>query len=344
MTINETEFRDASFRAISTRSTAPSDATLGTCDVLVLVPSPQERGCKIAESGSSATEKVVMLGSVDTVSALDSNASECSDESRLSEFSRSAKHVENLSASGRADSSTLEALKRAIVELFGGLRRPLHVGIDLTCCPIYYCLGLMAFLFNNGIARRLSLFYAEGEYPEVNGHEECHELFTAGEWEAVAIPGLQNPWIPRRSRLYLVSVGFEGYKTLRLFERREPDRIVVLFPDPGVLPDYVDRTYKQNKLLLDRFSINEGSIIRANAADAVAAWKALTERNAENFIDNTVEYLCCGTKPHSLAIGLRSLCTKHGVVSDIVAEEQLSPNVKASGVYWRYDIVDLSAI
>jgi hypothetical protein len=287
---------------------------------------------------------VLLLGSLDKVAAIEPDESAVINQNRLSEFACHAKRVEPLSPSGRADSNALEELRHKVVELFRRLRRPLHVGIDLTCCPIYYCLGLMAFLFNNGIARRLSLFYAEGEYPEASGREESHELFTAGEWEAVAIPGLQNPWIPRRSRLYLVSVGFEGYKTLRLCERREPDRVVILFPDPGVLPEYVDRTDEQNKLLLDRFSVKENSIIRANAADAVAAWKALTERNAERFDDNTVEYLCCGTKPHSLAIGLRSLCTKQGVVSDIVAEEHLSPNVKASGVYWRYDIFDLSAI
>ena len=344
MTATETDFRDANLRAISTRSTTSSGASLGRCDVLILVPSQQERCCRIIESGSSAAEQVVMFGSLETISATDCDTSAVTNHNRLSDFARSAKQVVNLSPGSRANSNTLDALRQEVAELFGRLRRPLDVGIDLTCCPIYYCLGLIAFLFNNGIARRLSLYYAEGEYPEESGRDDCHEMFTAGEWEAVAIPGLQNPWIPRRSRLYLVSVGFEGYKTMRLCERREPDRVVILFPDPGVRPDYVARTLKHNKRLLDRFSVEEDSIIRANAADAVAAWKLLTARNAEDFKDNTVEYMCCGTKPHSLAIALRSLCTKQGVVSDIVAEEQLSPNVKASGVYWRYDIFDLSAI
>ncbi len=70
----------------------------------------------------------------------------------------------------------------------------------------------------------------------------------------------------------------------------------------------------------------------------------MTLRNVEDFENETVEYMCCGTKPHALGIALRSLCTGRGVVSDIVADEHLPTNVIASGVYWRYDIFDVSAI
>jgi hypothetical protein len=344
MTLVESEFRDANLHAISARAVTPSEATLGICDVVVLSPSLQERCCKIIDSGSIATELNILIGGRKADLSPVTTDFAAANLKRLCDFASTARHSVDLSAADRTDSKTLQDLRHEIVEAAKRLRRPLDVGIDLTCCPIYYCLGLIAFLLNNGLTRRLSLFYAEGEYPEESIGDNCHELFTAGEWEAVAIPGLQNPWVPKRYRMYLVSVGFEGYKTLRLCERREPDKVALLFPDPGVRTDYVSRTLQHNQLLIDRFSIREDNILRANAADAVEAWKVMTTRNSEDFASSTVEYLCCGTKPHSLAIALRALCTKQGVVSDIIADEHLPTSVKASGVYWRYDIFDLSAL
>ena len=339
-----TEFRHANLRAVSAKCDIPSDATLGECDALVLVPSQQDRCCKILESGSSASELVLMLNSIQKPKNVSDDSFGAQNDRRLLTFAQSAKRVVNVPASRRADPQTLGRLRSEITDLYRRLRRPLHVGIDLTCFQIYYCLGLVAYLLNNGIIGRMSLFYAEGRYPDKQGGQDGNELFTAGEWSAVAIPGLQNPWKPRRTRMYVVSVGFEGYKTLRLCERREPDRIVVLFPDPGVQPDYVDRCRNLNQPLFDRFSLTQEGIISANAADAVQAWQLMTLRNMEDFENDSVEYMCCGTKPHALGIALRSLCTGKGVVSDIVADEHLPTNVIASGVYWRYDIFDVSAI
>ncbi len=227
-----TEFRHANLRAASAKCDVPCDATLGDCDALVLAPSQQDRCCKILVSASSASELVLLLNSIQKFDSDSDDSLGTQNERRLLAFAESAKGVVNVPASGRADPETLGKLRTEITDLYGRLRRPLHVGIDLTCFPIYYCLGLVAYLLNNGIVARLSLFYAEGRYPDQHSGQDENELFTTGEWSAVAIPGLQNPWKPRRTRTYVVSVGFEGYKTLRLCERREPDRLVVLFPDP----------------------------------------------------------------------------------------------------------------
>ncbi|MDA0919256.1 MAG: hypothetical protein O2945_09320, partial [Planctomycetota bacterium] len=157
-------------------------------------------------------------------------------------------------------------------------------------------------------------------------------------------PCLRYPWILQPNRMYVVAVGFEGNKTLRLCERREADSVHVLLPDPGVSPEYVDLTRMRNAALVDRFGIADQDLLRANAADAIEAWKVLSEKNVEQFDRYEVEYLCCGTKPHSLGIALRSLCVRHGVVSDVVADERIAADVEPAGVYWRYDIRNLSAL
>jgi hypothetical protein len=345
----ETVFRDGSLKAVSARSSDPKEVSLGKCDILVLSSSQQERCRKIVESDSRASMSTIVLRA-DGVSEATASSSvgELDTFHLISQHFAATSRLEVITSRVRGEAQDLDRVIKIIAHAFNKNRGPLEIGIDLTCCPLFVCLGLIAFLLESGVVRRVRVFYAEGAYAVDPANEDPHELFTAGEWSAIAIPGLQYPWSPRRSRTYVIAVGFEGYKTLRLCDRREPDRVVGLFPDPGVYPDYVDRTLRANALLFDRYAVDttagSESLIRANAADAVAAWKELTLRNPERFDDYSVEYLCCGTKPHSLAIALRALCTKQGVVSDILADQYLKPSVAASGIFWRYDISDLSAI
>lgn len=334
-----TEFRDAQILAASNSGSSATEATLGECDVLVLSANNQQRCCEIIASGSSATQSVFILGNDKT----DSDDVRAAHLERLIEFAADKYNPVALSTLRLDGNQTLTRLREEVALIYQRLRRPIIVGVDLTCSPVFYALGLVSFLLNNGVVCSIRVFYAEGEYPEEIAEEDRHELFTAGDWDVVAVPGLQYPWIPSSNRLYVVAIGFEGNKTLRLCERREPDEVVILFPDPGVRPTYVRRTQENNEAFLDRYSVNENTIVRANASDAVAAWKALTELNFEQRASSTVEYLCCGTKPHSLGIALRALCTRNGVVSDIAAP-MLPTDVKPSGVYWRYDIRDLSAL
>ena len=186
--------------------------------------------------------------------------------------------------------------------------------------------------------------YSEGEYPNESERSERQELFTEGGWKATAIPGLLGEWEPHKPWHYLVSVGFEGIKTRQLVSQSEPDKVSLLFPDPPVKNDYEKRTLENNQRLIDQFQISKDRIVRAHAANVVEALKVLEERSIENFKEENCMYVCCGTKPHSLAFAIRAMVTGEPPVMYIVPESHRVSQVKSNGIFWRYTVKDRSAI
>jgi hypothetical protein len=138
-----------------------------------------------------------------------------------------------------------------VIDAYNSVGRPLKLFIDLSTCPRFLSIGLTSNALLKGIASHVSVFYAEGHYPEESTEEAKHDLFTTGGWAAVAIPGLEGEWSPTKRRAYFVSVGFEGSKTLRLISLEEPDDVYVLFPDPGVKKEYIERAWQRNSTLLN---------------------------------------------------------------------------------------------
>lgn len=214
----------------------------------------------------------------------------------------------------------------------------------MSACPRYLSFGLMSQAIGAGIADEVSLVYAEGNYPEEKSEEDRHELFTAGGWDVLPVPGLEGEWDPDKKRFYLVSVGFEGSKTLRLVSREEPDEVSILFPEPGVKPEYAVRTGKRNEPLFRRFRIAADHIIRANAGDAIEAWSNLAQASIENPEDQNVYYVCCGTKSHSLALALRALVLRYPALLYIVPDRHRVVDITPLGIYWRFNIRDMSSL
>lgn len=221
---------------------------------------------------------------------------------------------------------------------------PLRLFIDLSVCPRYYALGLVATCLRSGLAETVTLSYAEGRYPESPQQGDDQELFTAGGWKPVNVPELSGKWDPNKKRFYLVAVGFEGNKTLRLVSRAEPDRVSLLFPDPGSHREYVARTESENRELIRTLLIPEDQIIRAPAGDAIAAWQALSSRQVERVTTENTYYVCCGTKPHCLALALRALALEYPAVLYIVPDSHKPVDVEPTGKFWRFDIQDITAL
>lgn len=247
----------------------------------------------------------------------------------------------------QGDSADTKGLWRAIEDCikkaYAKKGKPLSVVVDLCTCPRFFALAIMSRGLKTGMISRLVFFYAEGVYPEETSEEVRHELFTSGGWRAVPIPGLEGRWEPGNSRFNFVSVGFEGAKTLRLVTRLEPDRVSVLFPDPGVQGEYIERARKNNEALFERYSLRESDIFRAHAGDAIAAWREMGIQQLERSGENA-SYLCCGTKAHSLALGIRALVLKCPAVLYIVPDRHNVVDVRPGGVFWRYDVQDITAI
>lgn len=244
------------------------------------------------------------------------------------------------------DSADLESvwgkLNASLSEAVKEIGHPLNVFIDLCTCPRYFSLALLTRCLKDGLARRVTAFYAEGKYPDEKDESSRHELFTTGGWTQAAVPGLEGEWNPSRKLFYLVSVGFEGAKTLRFVSKIEPDRVSLLFPKPGFYEEYPARTLNQNQELIHLFSIPEQQIAYAHAGDAVAAWKALCDSRLERCDEENTSYVCCGTKPHSVALALRAMAVGYPAVIYIVPDKHNVVATEPSGVYWQYKFQDVS--
>ena len=117
-----------------------------------------------------------------------------------------------------------EQLEGPVARMRESIGRPLKVLIDLSACPRFYSLGLLALCLRQQYAGTVTVLYAEGEYPAVDTYDDY--AFTGGRWQTIAIPHLEGMSDPGSKRFYLVSVGFEGPKTLRAVSQADPDRPV----------------------------------------------------------------------------------------------------------------------
>jgi hypothetical protein len=232
-------------------------------------------------------------------------------------------------------------LWEATLKAYVDIRRPLNVLLDLSTCPRYYAMGFLAAGLSRGVLASITCFYAEGDYHEERS-DNRDEQFTAGRWETCSAPMLTGSADPGNARRYVVSVGFEGPKTYRAVNSDDPDRVVVLFPEPGVDPDYPKRTRRSNQLLFREYGVGEDDIVRAHAGDAIAAWKKLTEAGLARDDENPF-YLCCGTKPHSVAMALHALIAERPTVLYAKPVGHKENKITPRGEYWTYRIRDLAS-
>jgi hypothetical protein len=233
-----------------------------------------------------------------------------------------------------------QQLWTATLNCYRQQRHPLHVLLDLSTCPRYYAMAFLAQGLHQGILASLTCFYAEGIYPP-DPTENPGDQFTAGRWETRSVPMLAGTADPGNDRVFVVSVGFEGPKTFRVVSSDDPDHVVVLLPDPAVQKDYVDRTRKSNRLLFEEYGVGEKETLRAPAADAIAAWKTLSEANLGKD-DVNLFYLCSGTKPHSMAMALHAQVEQRPTVLYPKPVGHRETEIAPSGTYWAYVIRDLA--
>lgn len=218
--------------------------------------------------------------------------------------------------------------------------KPLDILCDLTACPRMFSLAMLGTCIKSGLAKSITYFYAEGDY---SNNSKIETIFTTGEWELVNIPSFEGENYPGRKNAYLVSVGFEGNRILQVLSKTDPDRVSALFPNPGTKPEYVPKARELNMELFEYYKIPDDHIIDAHAADAVSAWASVDKfSSTENGIFD-LSYLCCGTKPHALALGLDALCKHDPKLLYRIPDSYKVSSTRPNGTYWKYIIRDLSA-
>lgn len=217
---------------------------------------------------------------------------------------------------------------------------PAKIFIDVSTCPRYFSLALLAEAFKSGQVDEICLGYSEGKYPDAKpSYNDLEEIsFTDGAFQSVPVPGYYGEFEPSKGKLFLVSLGFDGWKTLNLLIRKEPERVVALLASPGGYSEYVERALLANNALIERFRIKDELILKATSGDAVEAWQRLTEANVERFDEENIYYLCSGNKPHSIAFALRAISLETPTLLYNSPVKYLPVEIDCSGSYWMYSV------
>lgn len=227
-------------------------------------------------------------------------------------------------------------IKKILIDLVIELDRPLNIAFDITCCPRYVFLFLVAFCLRNNISKELSIFYSEGDY-QTDPKEYIH---TRGKWRIIEIPGLEARSINFNKRLFVVSAGWEGKYYRKLISRYEPDHLGILLPNPGFTQIYTEKTQEECYPLIKEYNLKDEAIVSAPAGDAVEAWKVLGNPflNQDNC---QITYLTFGTKPHALAMGIRGILHDEISVVYRIPDGYSRIDARGNGNLWRYDIINL---
>jgi hypothetical protein len=230
----------------------------------------------------------------------------------------------------------VEDLKKLIRSLIEKLNRPLKLALDITCCPRYVFLFLVAFCFRNNLIKELAIFYSEANY-QTRPSSYAH---TKGQWHLIEIPELESRNINLNRRLFVVSAGWEGKYYRRIVVKSEPDYLGILLSDPGFTEEYTNKTWSECQPLVKEYNLSPELIVKAHAGDAVAAWKAL-DTPLLNRPDCQINYLTFGTKPHALAMGIRGIL--HDEISVIyrIPDGYYRINALGNGNIWRYNLTNL---
>ena len=331
----ELKHRDGFIEASSIPLDSPADLE-GAYDALILVSSWDQRCVCITDCDKlSARHGILIL-----FDRRDSSGLRDKHDPQLEQFCDrvcETKHV--IRGSSLDVAGMFDRLTAALTQILRQIQRPLRIVLDLSTCPRYYAAAILSEHFARGLIAQVVVFYAEAEYPA-----EADLSFTSGQWRPVPIPGLLGSFDPGKKRFYLVSVGWQGWRTLRVVGCADPDRVSVLFPEPGYEPGYTARAREQNERLMERYMIPDEQIVRAPAGDAVAAWKALSKASLENPSSENVTYIMTGTKPHSIALALRALCVGIAEVLYIVPAQHVVLKTASNGKLWKYDIRDVTAM
>lgn len=332
-------FRQRYLKGISVESDDPVRLVSGDYDLMLVASSWDARCLSITRCEKLSTLLALAL----FFDARDRKGLRERHDPQIESFckSRSGEYIPIKGSSTQVD-TPWQAIDDHIRRLRQLTKRSLKVLIDLSACPRYYSLGVLALCLSERLADSVTIFYAEGLYKE---DRDRHEFaFTGGRWKLVPVPYLSGLCDPGKERFYLVSIGFEGMRTLRAVTRADPDRVSLLFPNPGFRPEYVEITRKNNEELINEYRIPQEQIVESSAGDAIAAWKALDDLSLDRPADENSYYLCSGTKPHSVALALRALALEYPAVLYNIPEEHAVHETEPSGTFWRFDIRDLSAL
>lgn len=333
------EHVDRHVRASAVRSDTIGDLVAARYDYVLIGSSWDER-CTAISAASELTAEVVQLFC--PLNRGEGSLRDRHDELLVAFSHRVGAKVDIIESASEDLSGVFDNIESTMLSLRKELNRPLRVLVDLSPLPRYFSLGAVALCLNDGFAEFADVLYSEGIYGESAAATPVEVTEQTGTWEAIAIPRMEGDWYPTHDRHFLISVGFEPNKAARLADRWDPDRITVLFPSPGVRPEYEERARERNSLWMEQFDVTPSSVIEAPASNAVEAWTAIATARAIDPLTENVYCLLSGSKPHSLGLALYALSQERPALMYIKPTTHVQTEVSPNGVYWRYRLFDRS--
>jgi len=329
-------FRESYLELTSSSSKDPAEIYSGNYDIIIASASWDSRSIVLTEAENLSASSALIF----SYKKKDSNGKSAANFARLHAFfAKAAKSAGSQEVDAAAVQANFKTLENYLEHKFFSIKRPLNIFIDLSTTPRYLTLGAMGIGFRKGIVASVTYGYAEGDY---GPSTDPKVMFTEGGWVAKAIPGFEGEWEPQRKSHYVVSVGFEGTKTRQFITRSEPDRVSILFPEPPVKDGYSEMARNANKRLFEDYRVPKPGMVSAHAASALDAVVNMDKSLDEDYTNENCLYLCCGTKPHSLALAIRSLLKAEPGLLYILPESHKETNISPNGVFWQYRIVDRS--
>jgi hypothetical protein len=338
MTSFKSEFRRAFIAGASQRDTS-ADLAAGSFDVAIYTSSWDARSISITDAKhlKSTLGICILFNTRDKAGLRDKH------DAALNKFSTTTS-VRTVTVTGESCQVNIiwKQIYDFLIQTRIEQRRPLRIFLDMSACPRYYSLGVTAAAFVKNLASTLTLFYAEASYSEDT--ERGDFAFTGGHWSTVTVPFLSGLISPGKKTFYLVSAGFEGEKTFRAVSRADPDRVSLVIAKPGYCPAYERRAMESNEHLIQEFVIPKNEIICAPASDAIATWRILDQSALHRERQENSFYMCCGTKPHALALALNAISLGYPAVLYNIPEEHRVHRTAPNGVFWTYTLQNITAI
>jgi hypothetical protein len=206
--------------------------------------------------------------------------------------------------------------------------------MDITGSPKPYYMGLLGWLRNRVESPLLTLFHTEARYEEKHSPDEAF-CFTEGFSRYIWVPRLWGQPDPRLPWTYMFLLGFEGDRSLEIYERFEPEYTVALISDPGYQPGYTEIAKDRNRVFLTEA---KPEIFYTNAADPIGTWSELERRITKTQAKSNVCIVPLGTKPHALGGCLAALAARTPAVLYLMPRSYKARDVPRGKSLWKYEI------
>lgn len=206
--------------------------------------------------------------------------------------------------------------------------------IDMAGSPKPYFLGICAYVRRMIGAPALTFFHASGDYERGNALDDAYS-FTDGFDRYMWVPFLWGRPDRTRSWTYFFLLGFEGNRSLDIWERFEPKHAEAVIGNPGYKPEYVKIAKRKNAHFLRRA---KPKILFADAADAVQAWRKLDARISKVCQKSNVCLVPLGTKPHALASALVALANCSSSVMYLMPRSFAVRDIHPGKFVWLYKV------